>query len=205
MSKQLLCLSLAHSNLLIWEIKMLGRFQKWAEREFGIPQRLIATLGGIILFTLIIPLLIISASRWLDKTVGIARIHFGMVNTIIGGLVFVIGLVFAAWSILTQILFARGTPLPMMPTQSLLTSPPFSYCRNPMSGGALMMYYGICIGLGSISGMVIVSLLVGIAAFYLKKVEEKELEMRFGQAYLDYKARTPFWIPKFRKTNRKKN
>jgi protein-S-isoprenylcysteine O-methyltransferase Ste14 len=181
-------------------MKMLQRFKKWAEREFGIPQRILATLAGILIFTMLIPLFIVAVSRWLDNTLGFARVQFGALNIVIGGVIFVIGLIFAGWSILAQIRFAKGTPLPMMPTQSLLTTPPFSYCRNPMSGGALMMYYGICIGLGSLTGLIIVSVLVVIAALYLKKVEEKELEMRFGQAYLEYKARTPFWIPKFRKT-----
>jgi len=38
---------------------------------------------------------------------------------------------------------------------------------------------------------------------YLKKVEEKELEMRFGQAYTKYKTKTPFMIPRL--TTKKKS
>ena len=30
---------------------------------------------------------------------------------------------------------------------------------------------------------------------YLKLIEEKELEMRFGQDYLEYKKNTPFILP----------
>jgi len=38
---------------------------------------------------------------------------------------------------------------------------------------------------------------VGIL-IYIKLVEEKELEQRFGVEYLEYKRRTPFLIPRFR-------
>ena len=38
-------------------------------------------------------------------------------------------------------------------------------------------------------------LLVPVHAFYLKYFEERELEVRFGQSYLDYKRRVPFLIP----------
>lgn len=30
---------------------------------------------------------------------------------------------------------------------------------------------------------------------YLKLIEEKELQMRFGNEYLEYKKKTPFIIP----------
>jgi protein-S-isoprenylcysteine O-methyltransferase Ste14 len=36
-----------------------------------------------------------------------------------------------------------------------------------------------------------------IGSFYHKAVEEKELLARFGKEYEDYKARTPFLVPKF--------
>jgi protein-S-isoprenylcysteine O-methyltransferase Ste14 len=31
---------------------------------------------------------------------------------------------------------------------------------------------------------------------YLKSIEEKELEKKFGQAYLDYRRRVPMFIPR---------
>ena len=33
--------------------------------------------------------------------------------------------------------------------------------------------------------------------FFLKYFEELELELRFGEAYCEYRYRTPFLIPKF--------
>jgi protein-S-isoprenylcysteine O-methyltransferase Ste14 len=34
---------------------------------------------------------------------------------------------------------------------------------------------------------------------YIKLIEEKELEERFGSEYVEYKKRTPFLIPSFRR------
>jgi protein-S-isoprenylcysteine O-methyltransferase Ste14 len=65
-----------------------------------------------------------------------------------------------------------------------------------MSFGTLLLYIGISILVGSISaiGMVVVFLIMLIA--YVKKIEERELEMRFGEEYLAYKKETPFIIPR---------
>jgi len=35
---------------------------------------------------------------------------------------------------------------------------------------------------------------------YLRFIEEKELERKFGQSYLDYKKRVPMFFPKIKRT-----
>jgi hypothetical protein len=42
-----------------------------------------------------------------------------------------IGWLFAMWSIGDQLTRGRGTPLPVMATQTLLIAGPFAYCRQP--------------------------------------------------------------------------
>jgi len=39
---------------------------------------------------------------------------------------------------------------------------------------------------------------VVLYALYIKAVEESELEMRFGQDYVEYKKRVPMFIPRLR-------
>jgi len=73
---------------------------------------------------------------------------------------------------------------------------PYSYCRNPMTLGTTMVYVGVAIWLGSLSGLALALIYpVGIL-IYIKLIEEKELEDRFGPEYVEYKKRTPFLIPK---------
>ena len=91
------------------------------------------------------------------------------------------------WSVYAQFTIDRGTPIPMMPTQKLVISRPFNYCRNPMTFGTILLYLGIAIWIGSLSAVVIMILLDILLIVYIKLVEEKELYERYGEEYLEYK------------------
>ncbi|MGB2894777.1 MAG: isoprenylcysteine carboxylmethyltransferase family protein [Anaerolineales bacterium] len=106
-----------------------------------------------------------------------------------------IGCLFAIWSIVDQLTRGRGTPLPVMATQTLLISGPFAHCRNPMSFGTIVLYSGLAIWVASWSAIGLVTTFTVALITYLKCIEEKELEMRFGQPYIEYKRTTPFIIP----------
>lgn len=69
--------------------------------------------------------------------------------------------------------------------------------RNPMSLG----FYLTCLGVSLAAGSTYCTLgslfvLIPCHLFYLKYFEERELEIRFGQTYRDYKRSVPFMIPK---------
>lgn len=177
----------------------MDRFSKWAEKEYGIEQRITATLLAGVLVVVLIPLSVAMTASAIDEWIGIPRITNDLFKYLVGGIVMLIGLLFALWSIAAQLTRGRGTPLPMMATQILLTSGPFRYCRNPMSFGAILIYLGIGLMYGSISAIVIVLFLAGLLILYIKYIEERELEVRFGEAYLDYKDQTPFLIPRIRR------
>jgi protein-S-isoprenylcysteine O-methyltransferase Ste14 len=83
-----------------------------------------------------------------------------------------------------------------MPTKKLLIIGPFKYCRNPMTLGTIMLYSGIVVIIGSYTALLLIVLFTSMLIAYIKMVEEKELELRFGQEYLDYKNDTHFIIPK---------
>jgi protein-S-isoprenylcysteine O-methyltransferase Ste14 len=83
-----------------------------------------------------------------------------------------------------------------MPTHELITDGPFRYCRNPMTLGAILAYLGIAVGARTPAGMALVLSFAGVLLTYLKRFEERELAERFGAPYVDYKRRTPFFIPR---------
>jgi protein-S-isoprenylcysteine O-methyltransferase Ste14 len=85
----------------------------------------------------------------------------------------------------------------MMATQELLVSGPFHYCRNPMSFGTILIYVGISLLIRSWSALGIAVIFSGLLIVYLKRIEEQELEIRFGEKYLEYKKKTSFLIPRF--------
>jgi protein-S-isoprenylcysteine O-methyltransferase Ste14 len=73
--------------------------------------------------------------------------------------------------------------------------PPYSYCRNPITFGALLYYLGFGILISSFSFIGLSILLMILIILYLKFIEERELKERFGESYIKYKVSTPFLIP----------
>jgi protein-S-isoprenylcysteine O-methyltransferase Ste14 len=131
-----------------------------------------------------------------DRRLGLPPLRFGRVSRIFGGLLTVLGFSLGFWSVNTQLTRGRGTPLPVMPTQELLTEGPFRYCRNPMTLGTILAYMGMAVAAGTTAGTVVVMTLAASLLAYLKRLEEGELAERFGEAYLAYKRETPFIIPR---------
>jgi protein-S-isoprenylcysteine O-methyltransferase Ste14 len=61
--------------------------------------------------------------------------------------------------------------------------------------GTITAYAGVAISVGSYTALLVVAIFSLMLILYLKLIEEKELEMRFGQEYLEYKKNTPFILP----------
>jgi protein-S-isoprenylcysteine O-methyltransferase Ste14 len=173
----------------------MKRFQNWAKRDYSLRQQFI-TLGiaGILLL-LILPYLLVVLSTAIDDWLHLPSFITGVINPILGLLLIIGGIFLGMWSVHAEMTIGMGTPVPIMPTQKLVVKPPFTYCRNPMTLGTFVAYMGITIMIGSLSAMAIVLILTIILLSYVKFIEEKELEARFGVEYLEYKQNTPFIIP----------
>jgi protein-S-isoprenylcysteine O-methyltransferase Ste14 len=177
----------------------VNKFKKWAEHEYSKKQRMMAVIFGGVIFWLIIPFLMVVVSSYIDQWLHLPSFYYGLINPVIGLLFIVVGWLFANWTVKVQFSLGRGTPIPMMATQRLVIKEPYTYCRNPMTLGTAIFYIGVAIWLGSISAVGLGLVYpVGIL-IYIKLIEEKELEERFGSEYLEYKMRTPFLIPHLRK------
>ena len=174
----------------------MNLFRKWSSREYSLPLRLLALIIPGFLLVFLIPYLLLVSLLRLDVLAGFSRIDISIGNLLAGVVLVTCGLFFAWWSIGDQLFVARGTPLPVMPTQRLLITGPFRYCRNPMTLGTILAYLGLAIWVGSIFSLVLVLIIAILLVLYLKTIEEHELEMRFGQDYLDYKKSTSFLIPR---------
>jgi len=177
----------------------MSRFQEWAKRGHSPEQRIIFLAFEGILFVIILPFFLVVVSPNLDQTLRLPRFVYGLVNPFVGLPLVVIGLVFALWSIQTQFTLGKGTPVPTMPTRHLVTLGPYSYCRNPMTLGAFLLYLGTSLWVGSAFAVCFVLFLAAFLVTYIKVVEERELELRFGEEYLQYKRGTSFIVPRPRK------
>lgn len=77
----------------------------------------------------------------------------------------------------------------------LFTSGPYRYVRNPMYVAMFLIYYGFVILLNSFY-FLIYSLLLTVGLYLITLVEEKGLQLKFGEEYLQYKRKVPRFIPK---------
>lgn len=181
----------------------MNNFLKWHNQDHPDKRRILAFAIGALIFPTGIPACLILVLPQFDTHYGIGSFFFGLGNIIIGVMAIIIGFILAIWTIVIQINLASGTPFPMLPTKKLLIVGPFQYCRNPMTLGTIMAYSGIAIATGSFSALTAVVIFSAMLIFYLKFIEEKELKMRFGSEYVEYKKTTPFMIPNIGKLIKK--
>ena len=116
----------------------------------------------------------------------------------IGLLSLIFGIILAIWTARLQLTIGEGTPAPWDPPKKLVIRGPYRYVRNPMITGVFLIL--LAESLLFQSWPVALWMIVFIAAnlIYLPLVEEKDLEKRFGQEYLQYKEAVPRWIPKLK-------
>ncbi|MCX6005384.1 MAG: isoprenylcysteine carboxylmethyltransferase family protein [Chloroflexi bacterium] len=140
--------------------------------------------------------LIVIAAILTDKWLNLPSISYLPWTLIPAFLLLVPGLVLYSWTI-KQFIAARGTPVPINPPQKLIITGVYSYSRNPMLMGIFLIFFGIGVIMGSLSLTVLYTpLLILVFYFQVTKIEEREMELKFGQEYLDYKKRVPRFLPK---------
>lgn len=104
-----------------------------------------------------------------------------------------LGIALMAWGLIT-LRSAGTTVMPNQRVDQLVTHGPFRFRRNPVYMGEVLAF----LGLAQITYNIWFAILTPIFALALLKLailpEERHLEDRFGQAYLDYKERTRRWF-----------
>jgi protein-S-isoprenylcysteine O-methyltransferase Ste14 len=177
---------------------MKEKFLEQARREYSPGTRIKALMIEGVFFLGVLPATLIYFSPLLDRRLELPSMALGMVNTVLGCGLIAGGFLLGWWAVYVQFEIGRGTPVPLMATQQLIVQKPYSYCRNPMALGTIAAYLGIALLIGSISAAAVVLTLGAFLLVYIRFFEEKEMELRFGRAYLEYRKRTPFIIPRWR-------
>lgn len=178
---------------------MTARLARWMARHGSagrsVPVRILALLFGGTMFLVVIPVLL----GWLCRfaTAWVPWQPLVPVRMAIGLLATAGGLGLLAWSVWTFWRIGRGTPVPVVAPQILVKEGPYRRIRNPIQAGATLYYLGI----GTLADSTWTGLLMFAVAFaagfaWHRGVEEKELRLRFGDAYEEYRRETPFVIPR---------
>jgi protein-S-isoprenylcysteine O-methyltransferase Ste14 len=113
----------------------------------------------------------------------------------IGLVIIIIAVSFDVWSLLL-FLKKKTTPNPMKPenTSGIVTKGLYQYSRNPMYLGMLIILFGFGIWLGSLSPFVMLPAFYWVITEMQIKPEERMLEQKFTNEYLDYKNRVRRWL-----------
>jgi protein-S-isoprenylcysteine O-methyltransferase Ste14 len=80
--------------------------------------------------------------------------------------------------------------------QRLVTYGIFGWVRNPLYVGNFLAWIGFTVISGVLWFIPVAIVLFAVEYTFIVRYEEGVLESIFGQEYLDYKRRTPRWIPR---------
>jgi protein-S-isoprenylcysteine O-methyltransferase Ste14 len=157
-------------------------------------QIVLSIVGAIFWYGVVATMVIISPL--LDRLLGLQLIIPVVVRLPVVIVLLMVGAPMVVWTIL-RFFRAKGTPIPFNPPPVFVADGLYAHIRNPMHLGWTIVLVGLGIMRQSLSLLVILTpLFLLVHILYLKLVEEKELEKKFGQVYLDYKKRVPIWLPK---------
>lgn len=171
--------------------RLAGYGDKPRSRRFKVG----ALLCGTFFFLVLVPCLLLAIGSRLARFLP----QPGWTEAAVTGVVPIsafIGIAILGWATRTQWTSGHGTPTPVAPTERMVTTGPYRFCRNPIQLGGSLYFLGFVTFFGSLLAGIIAFVLTLIgASVYHKCVEEKELLIRFGDEYREYMERTPFLIP----------
>lgn len=84
----------------------------------------------------------------------------------------------------------------------LVATGPFALVRNPLYVGNILLWVGFAIAARMLWLAPIILVLLALEYHAIVRWEEALLESRLGEAYREYAARVPRWIPSFKRGDR---
>ena len=117
---------------------------------------------------------------------GLAHIELGLI-VILGAFLLV------RWAVQT-FRKARTNLLTNQATLAIVSTGPFAYSRNPIYVGALIGLAGFALAANSLWFLVALVVMFLVLQFGVIAREEAYLTRKFGQTYLDYKAKVRPWL-----------
>lgn len=156
-------------------------------------KNLLTPVGFIFFLTIVILFIVFFLP--MDKFLRLPKVFPTSLDIILSVPALAMGLLLILWSIL-HFIKITGTRVPFNPPPKVVATGPYTYVRNPMLTGVFIFLLGLGILFRSISlGFAVTPLFILFNVLELKKIEEQELEKRFGEEYKEYKKNVPVFIP----------
>ena len=88
----------------------------------------------------------------------------------------------------------RMRVISLEPQDALITSGPYRSSRNPLYlGGNVFIFFGAGLMLGSPAALIVTAAHLPLVDWFIRR-EERQLEARFGEAWVHYRDRVHRWI-----------
>ncbi|KXH76207.1 MAG: hypothetical protein AM326_03220 [Candidatus Thorarchaeota archaeon SMTZ-45] len=163
------------------------------ERRTPPPIRLMVPVIFILFSAFSITITLILSFPWTLPTPVFWSVGAGIVFLAVGFPI----MIFTLRSLSTHRAF--GDELYMTEEESrLVTTGPYAYTRNPLYLSSIILFIGWTLFLRLTFLLIVTILFLPLFAF-AAKWEEEELAERFGDEYLSYKRRVPFFLPRLRR------
>lgn len=160
-------------------------------------RNLMTPVGGILFLSFMIGLVLLSL--FLDKVFDYTDFASFPYDLIFGFILLFPGIILTG-SCVIYFLKNKGTPVPLNPPPKLISDGPYAYSRNPMVTGLFFILFGVGFLCNSVTlTFIITPLFILLNLIELKNIEEPELEKRLGEEYIEYRKKTPMFIPKIKK------
>lgn len=142
-------------------------------------------------YIFVLPLIVgILLSRWISwRVIPDGAIGFAVGWSLIVGAILLILWARTTMSTLRESIFSREA------TNTLVTTGPYRFSRNPIYVAYALIYVGIAFNVNTIWPIVFLPAVLGFVQYAVIAYEERYLERLFSDEYLSYKARVRRWLP----------
>jgi protein-S-isoprenylcysteine O-methyltransferase Ste14 len=113
-------------------------------------------------------------------------------------IVIILGLILMAQTIAIFIQIGKETLAPWSPPRRLITGGIYTYVRNPMILGVILVLLGEALAIESWRVLAWMASVFVINTIYFVLSEEPGLEKCSGEEYWEYKRNVPRWIPRLK-------
>ncbi len=112
---------------------------------------------------------------------------------ICGSVLYSIGVIYIFPAAL-EFLKSKNTIITAKPATSLQTNGIYSYSRNPMYFGLMLVYLGLALQFGNWWTLIMLPFLIVVITYLVILPEERYLTRAFGDEYTNYKKKVRRWI-----------
>lgn len=175
--------------------KLMDLFLGFTNKQYSNSYKIMALLPGSIVFLVISPLFLFLFSRYLNQFIPLHWPRTFELSVAITTII--IAITIMTWGTFSLWIEGKGTPAPIAPTSTLVTTGAYKYCRNPIELGTDLYFLALGTWLDTLNtGFLCMAFGMMLGYSYIRIIEERELNLRFGKEYDNYRTATPLFFPR---------